>query len=215
VKSIHRVFAITLFVSALFATEVASATNLYPNPGTPNPTTYTFTAASTGDVIAYFAGTGAFYTETVGMLVNGVLSPAGYVLNNHTSAVGQSFDLGQVNAGDTIVFVLDVSNINAFFYSDPSLNTTFDTNGTRGHNHIFSTAYAFGGGLGSIPSGTYVGFEDLPFPGSDFNYFDDTFVFTNVIANAPTTQAPEPATLALLAVGCLGMGPLRRKFGRR
>src|SRR6185312_12756929 len=40
----------------------------YPDAHTPNPITYTFTAAATGDVTAYFAGTAAQYSEQLGML---------------------------------------------------------------------------------------------------------------------------------------------------
>jgi hypothetical protein len=45
----------------------------YPNVGTPNPAIYTFTATSTGDIVAYFAaGSTAAYDNQLGLLVNGV-----------------------------------------------------------------------------------------------------------------------------------------------
>src|SRR5436309_2635111 len=78
----------------------------YPTSGIENPVTYTFTATSTGDVIAYFAGSGAAYHNDLGMLVNGVLSPNGFGLENHSSAIGDAFDLGSVTIGDTLTFVL-------------------------------------------------------------------------------------------------------------
>jgi hypothetical protein len=47
----------------------------------------------TGDVVAFFACTGAAFENQLGLLVNGVST--GLVgLNNHTSAIGQSFNLG-------------------------------------------------------------------------------------------------------------------------
>jgi len=39
--------------------------------------------------------------------------------------------------------------------------------------------------VGSIPAGTFVSWEDLPFPASDFNYNDLNFVFTNVSVSVP------------------------------
>ena len=77
-----------------------------------------------------------------------------------------------------------------------------------GHNHIYSASYVAGTGLAAnIPSGTYVGFEDLPFPNSDFNYTDETYVFAGVRAS---NAVPEPTTVALFSAGLLGFGVLRR-----
>ena len=181
----------------------------YPTPGTPNPVVSTFTATSTGEITAYFAGSGASYDEEVGMLVNGV--PTGVVgLDDHSSAIGLALNLGAVTAGDTLTFFDDVSSINTTWYSDPTLNTADD-----GGNHVYSTDATAGQVFAGSPAGVYVGFEDLNFiSGSDYNYFDDTFVFTN------TTLAggvPEPATwaLMLMGVGMIGAGVrlARRKDG--
>jgi hypothetical protein len=43
----------------------------------------------------------------------------------------------------------------------------------------------------------------LPFPNSDFDYNDESFVFTNVSANTGVST-PEPATLASLVIGVAG-----------
>ena len=57
------------------------------------------------------------------------------------------------------------------------------------------TAYAGGTPNGAaIPAGTYVGMEDLNKSTADFNYNDDSFVFTNV----SSTVTPEPTSLLLL-----------------
>ena len=49
----------------------------YPDVGEPNPTTYTFTAEMTGDVEAFFVGSGrAALNEEIGMSVNGVSTGA-------------------------------------------------------------------------------------------------------------------------------------------
>src|SRR5436190_14250871 len=97
----------------------------YPNSGTVNPNTYTFTAAANGNITAYFAGSTASYDNELGLLVNGV-STGIIGLDNHTSAIGQSLNLGAVNAGDTLTFVLINHTLGMNAYSDPALNGAYD-----------------------------------------------------------------------------------------
>ena len=178
----------------------------YPTPGTENPITYTFTAANTGPITAYFAGSTASFTEEVTLLVNGVAT--GFQgLNDHTSNIGDSIVLGNVTAGDTLVFeliVLNPSNVGPWF-SDKAMNSD-------GANHIYSTDAAAGQISALIAAGTYVAFEDLPKAGSDNNYFDDTFVFTNV---AVTPSVPEPGTWAMMLLGFAGLGFAFRQSRRK
>ncbi len=194
----------------------------YPTPGIENPVTYSFTAASTGDVIAYFAGSAAAFDNVLGMEVNGVLSPNGFGLDNHTSAIGQSFNLGSVNAGDSITFVMhNVQPGLGDLYSDPTRNGPYD-NGAS-HNHIYSTVYTsldpfhtFPG----VPPGTYVAFEDLPGQDPtpftrDWNYFDETFVFTNISTITGGANVPLPSTAlcgVVLLAGLMGRRVFRRQY---
>jgi hypothetical protein len=185
--------------AALFAATTASAVALptYPTPGSENPVTYNFTAASTGDITAYFAGSTAAYTENLGLTINGVATGITGLVN-HSSAYGDMLVLGHANAGDVLVFFTTVFTTGDTFYSDKSLNSD-------GVNHVYATGF---GGDGVIPAGTYVAFEDLN-GGGDFNYHDETFVFTNVAGGGGTV--PEPASWALMITGFGLVGMVLRR----
>lgn len=169
----------------------------YPTPGVENAANYTFTAAASGDIVAYFYASTAGYTNELRLLVNGVDTGI-QGLNNQTSAYGTSLNFGAVTAGDLLTFVmvnLSPGGVGPW-YSDKSMNSD-------GIQHVYSTDFA---GAGAVPAGTFVAFEDLV-GGGDLNYNDETFVFTNV-----AVSVPEPGSLALLAIAMLGAaGATRRR----
>ncbi|UAJ12621.1 PEPxxWA-CTERM sorting domain-containing protein [Polymorphobacter megasporae] len=181
---------------AFVATAAQAVIPVYPTPGVENPILYTFTAASSGNLTAYFAGSGASYNETLGLLVNGVDTGISG-LQNHTTPLGTALSFGNVAAGDALTFLINIQTTGDTFYSQKSRNSD-------GANHVYSAAYA--GGDYGIPAGTYVAFEDLPKGSSDFNYGDEQFVFTNV-----GTTVPEPAAWALMLGGFGVVGAAMRR----
>lgn len=199
----------SVFAAALSASAANAGTIPYPNVGTPNPDVYTFTATADGPITAYFAGSGASFEEVVGLYVNGV-STGITGLNDHTSSLGDSVVLApSVHAGDTLTFVDYITpNIGGApatgltWYSNPALN--------GGDNHVYSTSATAGQVYAGSPAGTYVAFEDLPFAVSDFNYFDDTFVFTNVSTVATPGPMPGAGVAGLALLALYGAARLRR-----
>jgi hypothetical protein len=201
----------------------------YQNPGTYNTAVYTFTAAATGPVDAYFCGSTAMWTENLGMMVNGTSIISG-VFNNQSTTVGTEQNMGSVNKGDVLTFYINLVDTDGAgydgtnVYSNPALNT--GAFGGAVADHVYSTPYTDSGTidvdsnagsgdlLTAVPvAGTFVGFEDntptdVAFGPTDWNYNDETFVFTNVAS----ASVPEPATLSLLALGsgCL-LARRRRK----
>jgi hypothetical protein len=143
---------------------------------------------------------GADYTNTLRVYINGVDSGFSGLVNQ-SSAYGESLNFGTANAGDTIVFAIDVDNIGKTWYSDKSQNID-------GVNHVYAAAYE---GDELIPVGTYVAFEDLKgydFP-QDFNYLDEQFVIANVTFGSP--EVPVPAAAWLFGSGLLGLAGVARR----
>ena len=174
----------------------------------------TFTATGTGPITAYFYGESASYGSDLGLMVQNV-SQGTYGLQNHVTAPGTAFVLGNANLGDILVFELRVatsggngpsgsSPYSYSVFSDPTMNSD-------GQEH--SQASAFTAGTYGIPDGTFVGFEDIvPISSSDRDFNDHMFVFTGV-TTAQSHPAPDGGmTFAMLGMALGGLGLLRRKL---
>ena len=178
--------------AALLAAAFAQADPAaYPTPGTPAPVTASFTATANGQLLAYYTGAAGGFTNLVGARINGVDGAIG--LTNQGSAYGQTFVLGTVSAGDSLVFFIDVNAGSARYYTDPALNAD-------GVSHAWSSPYA---GDALVPAGINIAFEDLP-GGGDFNYRDHSIVFQ-------ISAVPEPAGWLLMLGGAAGLLAARRR----
>jgi hypothetical protein len=181
-----------------FASGASAGIIPYPNPGTVNPDVYTFTATSTGEIEAFFVGSNASLDENIGLYVNGV-STGLTGLNNHTSSQGDMVNLGLAHAGDTLTFVMYIppatgSPLPAFTWSsDPTQNSDLT-------QHVYSTDVTAGQAYVGSPTGTYVGWEDLPHGSSDEDYNDDQYIFVNV-----SSTVPEASTWAMMLAGFGGL----------
>lgn len=207
-----RMLVALLGCAALLATApVANADPIpYPNAGIPAAFTQ-LNAVATGDITGYFYSSSAGDTDLIEMVDITTGTTSALFFNNQTSHPGDVADFGHVNAGDLIAFVLVDQTTGIDFSSDPTVPFV----NSDETNHAYITAFGgpsdpSAGNPGTIPAGTYVGFEDRFNPPSDLDYNDDNFVFTNLVA----TTTPEPSSIILLGSGLLGIaGLVRRRIG--
>jgi hypothetical protein len=225
-----------LVLSGLTTNLVSAASIPYANPGYEAPTV---NLVGTGtDVIAYFAGSQAAFSEQIGMYVNGELSSAGFVFPNHDTANGFSVNLGYAAAGAQIVFGLQVfdfikgqnptgldSTPNLHYTGSPSY-TIFSAPSSAGVNsggayllanadgvnHAYITDYV-AGQFNEIPlNGTYVAFEDLFTNGGSGFPSDLNYRDEQfVFTGVAPGVVPEPSSVVLLGIGVTALLGYTRK----
>ena len=123
-------------------------------------------------------------------------------LLNQTSTPGDTFNLGPVNAGDTITFVLRDLTSGTDMFSVPSLNG--DTRQHIDPQPIRWKRHDTGRNVYSLRRSA----SEL---NSDFDYNDDLFVFSNLATTTDLTPIPSALPLFASGVGLVGLLALRRK----
>ncbi|WP_235839566.1 PEP-CTERM sorting domain-containing protein [Cognaticolwellia mytili] len=158
-------------------------------------------ASSTSDIIATYKGNSASYSNNL-YLVDGV-SPGIdlFIFNNHTSSIGDTLNLGSFTIGMELIFRLEVTNTGQNYFTgaasrnpDASIHARVQASGLPSPE--FQT------------NEVLVSFEDLY--NGPFIYNDLGFSFTNT-SSGHSNEVPEPTTLAILALGMIGLASRRFK----
>jgi hypothetical protein len=161
-----------------------------PFSGAENPSIGSLYAATTGEVILTFLSQAAAFSTDLSLQG----SPT-TILNNQTALAGNTYSLGNFQAGAEIVFKFFVNSTGDTFLSGAAINNIDNT---------AHTAYQL------VGNSLLVGFEDIAF-GGDKDYNDFIFSVSNASINKPVSPVPEPEMVSLLAAGLMLLGFSIRK----
>jgi hypothetical protein len=183
----------------------------YANAGTLNPAAYSFTATLSGMLTAYFMPSTGAYRSALGVKVNGATITSGVLPMGSTDNFSY-YDFGQVAAGDSIEFFIDVADRDSGAALGRYYSTASDN--ADGLQHIWAAEHPDQWYLGprGVPEGTFIGFEDTTTGDSrgDLNYRDYTFVVPNLTVGTPISNpdghaapgpVPEPASWLMMIAG--------------
>ena len=153
-----------------------------------------------GNVTVTFIGANAFDVDTLSLSMGGA-----EIFRNTTTAPGTSVSIATYANGTAIPFLLtDLTTPNSF--STGSQNARVETSISLFPN-LSAQSVGIANGLAGGNT-VFVGFEDRTLSGSDQDYNDLVFA---VQRSGPPAAVPEPATLALLGAGLVGLGAVRRR----
>ena len=206
-----------LVVSCLALSGVASAQS-FSNLSTSGVGDSIF--ATGGPIIATFEGAFADYNSNLRLVVSSSNASSAFVMPNHATPVGTTFDFGSsFAAGTPLTFQLQVVNTGDTFVTGPAANNP--------DNVAHAAVVTNFNGTGR----TLVGFEDMR-GGGDKDFNDYVFSLTSTSDTAPATgtqtqtntgagsggvsvsAVPESEDYVMIAFGLLAIGWLGRRRPR-